>query len=600
MGSLVGLKLVEAVASFIRSSAFTKPIREFVERECLVFEASTSGAPGSGGEGYEHELMDVQEAYASLASDLIEAHLDSVGADWNTLQAACFDHASAPPTAIVRNAIAVCSDFPAFFEMMAAANLELEAKALELWHLQTQFGFDEDDLAAETELADSAMELPDAAALIAEYGLSKETVRELEKARAELGGGEQLVAKLGSLAQAYSGDANPLSAAMAAAELGQDGEEEEEEAQAASLPRTARSPPLPAGAKARRAAPASKPLRTISLDAPQPSMSAPPTVSSLSPRPDAPAIRVTTTDTLTTAATRAAAAVSKGPAKRKGGVPALRKLHVSGPPSPSSVTSPVKSTGSDGMVQSAGKARRIPALSSEGPLSAPAKQSHVRRARCAGWAARAAARGPLCSCDATPCGLLRLYLPPAAAAPPGLWLAPLRPSPPPPSSPPCPALTSGAAPPHPPSAQLTESPRISKPGDPDYDENTTLSIGDSRWKIGRQIGRGATARVFLAVDMDLHRTFAVKQIMCGPNQTAAEIAALAELEREIEVPAAPAPLPLAVGRDPVPASSRIARAGLARTPRPNPPLLPPHPHCRLRSPPARRLPCAACRVPLAR
>jgi serine/threonine protein kinase len=49
--------------------------------------------------------------------------------------------------------------------------------------------------------------------------------------------------------------------------------------------------------------------------------------------------------------------------------------------------------------------------------------------------------------------------------------------------------------------------------------------------------------VFLAVDMDLHRTFAVKQILCGPNQSGPEVAALAELEREIEVRAAVARAP---------------------------------------------------------
>jgi serine/threonine protein kinase len=35
--------------------------------------------------------------------------------------------------------------------------------------------------------------------------------------------------------------------------------------------------------------------------------------------------------------------------------------------------------------------------------------------------------------------------------------------------------------------------------------------------------------------MSHHRTFAVKQILCGPNQTGAEVAVLAELEREIDV-----------------------------------------------------------------
>jgi hypothetical protein len=39
------------------------------------------------------------------------------------------------------------------------------------------------------------------------------------------------------------------------------------------------------------------------------------------------------------------------------------------------------------------------------------------------------------------------------------------------------------------------------------------------------IGRGATARVFLAVDMELHRTFAVKQMLTGPGASSAEAAA---------------------------------------------------------------------------
>ncbi|KAJ1626839.1 hypothetical protein T492DRAFT_842824 [Pavlovales sp. CCMP2436] len=196
MGSISGLRLVEVTANFLRTEAFTRPVEEFVERECLVFESSTyatlgSGAQAASGEGYEHALAAVQVEYARLASDLIERHLSAVGASFGKLQAACLANPRSAPTLAVRNALECCSDFPAFFDMMAEFNLALEAKALELWHMQTQFGFDDDDIAAEAEVGDAVAPLPNAATLMREYGLSEATVRELEVARAELGGGAQ-------------------------------------------------------------------------------------------------------------------------------------------------------------------------------------------------------------------------------------------------------------------------------------------------------------------------------------------------------------------------------------------------------------------------
>lgn len=372
MGSLSGLKLVEVTANFLRGDAFAKPVSAFVERECLVFDTPSSGAAGGdSGEGYEHALMDVQVAYAKLVSDLLEKHLSGVGAGWDKLQAACLNHQRAPATSVVRNALSCCSDFAAFFDLMAEANLELEARALELWHMQTQFGFDDDDLAAEAELGDSIAPLPSNETLRRDYGLSEATVRELEAARAELGGGEGLVAKLGSLMSALDDEPDPLAAALAAAE----------------------PPPVAPSLLTRRGSGA-RGVPAIALDAPRPSASAPPTTNSAMAQHDAPAIHVTATESLTTAAARAARAAATAAA----GAPP-KSLHVSGPPSPTQEQSPTSSTVGLERPALSAKPRHVPALKTAGPLSAPAKQSHVRRPKapraCASPRALPLARGAL-------------------------------------------------------------------------------------------------------------------------------------------------------------------------------------------------------------
>jgi len=414
MGSLSGLRLVEAIASFLRSEAYARPINAFVERECLVFEtpggeAWPSMSPGSSargatdtGEGFTLALSEVQVQYSNLASSLIEKHLHSLGASWDKLQAACLKEHAHHATKTVRNALEPCTDFPAFFDMMAESNLALEAKALELWHMQTQFGFDEEDLAAEDEDGgDMPAPLPGIQTLCREYGLSEVTMRELALARAEMHPGES---------EGDSAVGNLMSALG-----GEDSDEDDDDPLKLLGPSTSK---VVGGAGG----------------------------SGTSPRPEAPAIQVSENSGTGTYERAAKSVAASGLHKDKA-------LNVMGPPSPRS------SRGSEEANLSGpttANPKRVPASDvSAGPLSAPAK-----------------------------------------SAPP-------------------------------------ESPRVSKPGDPDYDENTTLHVGKSRWKIGRQIGRGATARVFLAVDMDLHRTFAVKQISTSQSQT--EVAALQELEREIAV-----------------------------------------------------------------
>jgi hypothetical protein len=356
MGSISGLKLVEVTANFLRSEAFTKPVHAFVERECLVFEAPAvtqyapldATSPLDNGEGFEHALADVQAAYGKVVSDLIEKSLSSVGASWDKLQAACLNNPRAASTRAVRNALEACSDFPSFFDMMAECNLALEAKALELWHMQTQFGFDDEDLAAEAEGSDALAPLPSSETLRQEYGISEATVRELEAARAELGGGEGLVAKLSSLVHALDDDeVDPIQAALNGVGAGD-------------------SPQPPTGGTLS----ITPPDAAVSLRAAGTVMSAPPTVSTeeVSPRPEAPAIHVTATDTLTSAPPKGFRQAAFG--AQGAGLPLRTSLQVQGPPSPTSQGDVVPEGAATGVKQ-----KHVPALAAAGPLSAPAKQS---------------------------------------------------------------------------------------------------------------------------------------------------------------------------------------------------------------------------------
>lgn len=418
MGSLGGIKLIDAVAAFVKSEAFTKPMNAFVEQECTVFESPEAawpveGQPRDTGEGFSLALSQVHAAYGKLASDLIENHLTSLGANWDRLQQACTVNARAPSTKVVRNALEAVADFPFFFTMMAEKNLELEAKALELWHLQTQFGFDEDDLQVVDEVqADEEIPELDFKALALEYGLSETTLMELQAARAEASaaGGSAAAEKAESMLAALD------EGEEASSDDGVDftyRPEDDEDADATDVSGVAS---LASVGKATGTAGAKGGSKA------------------------APSIEVTGTATID-GATRPA-----GAGERR----ASKVLTVDAPPSPK----PRKQAAGDDSA-----AEHVPSVvAPAGPLSAPAKTATA----------------------------------------------------------------------------TSSSPRVSKPGDPDYDENSTLQIGRSRWKIGRQIGRGATARVFLAVDMDQHRTFAVKQILVA-GQNATDLAALAELEREIAV-----------------------------------------------------------------
>lgn len=364
--SYIGLPLVRSTAAFLRSDAFRGPLDAFVERECLVFEqgsdpvgatSRSSRSSQGAGEGFSLVLTEIHGEYSALVSDLIEKHLSSNGAVWQDLESACEGHPDENATRAVRKMLEPCADFRAFFNMMAECNLELESKALDLWHLQSSFasGSDTVDLSKDSLLV-MPTPLPGMSDLVNRLGLSERTAGFIA------GGGSD-----GAGGGAGAG---------------------------AGLPR----PPLELS-----------PVRSHSS-------------------------RKSATDFGTA---RDAPRAEKGPPLGAG------TLGVKAPPSPAPTA---KSNSAE-----------VPSVESAvqaGPKSAPA----------------------------------------ASSAP---------------------------------------APRVARPGDPDYDETTTLRLGTSVWKIGRQIGRGATARVFLAVDMDVGRTFAVKQMSCGTSPQ--DLAAMTELEQEIKV-----------------------------------------------------------------
>lgn len=471
MGSVAGPKLVDATAAFLRSDAFAKPVAAFVERECLVFEPRAA----ADGASYEHALVGVHAAYGSLVSGLVERFVLQLGASWEKLQAACLAGLRAPSTRAVHAALRPCSDFPAFFEMMAEANLALEAAALRLWHLQADFWPEEgakgedEAITREAALGAGLQPLPGSATLLGEYGLSEATVRELQAVRAGLllAGGEPpeaagaagLHRRLGQLS------VEPPSPWARAATHRGGGEAEE--------PRAPPVSPAPPG----RRGPLR--LRSVSLHALKPSASAPSALGRLRP-PRTPPLPAPPPPLSIRAAGASAppdtpeAAIGAAGGRRWGRGPAGgRELLVLPPPSSLLADGPAQQDGGpagpaggegggEGERARQRRPHRVPALSCAGPATDPSGRSS--------GAGRAAAR------------------------------------------------------------------RVARPGEPDWDESGTLELGASKWKVGKQIGRGASARVFVAVDMVSRSTIALKQLLCAQGSAGgAEAGALAELEREIAV-----------------------------------------------------------------
>ncbi|XP_003216180.1 cilia- and flagella-associated protein 36 [Anolis carolinensis] len=116
--------VVDSIAGFLRSPAWSSPILEFVEQKCEVFDDE---------EESKLSYTEIHQEYKALVEKLLESYLKEVGINEDKFQEACMSPLAKTRTSpAILQPVLAAEDFRLFKEMMVQKNIEMQLQAIRI------------------------------------------------------------------------------------------------------------------------------------------------------------------------------------------------------------------------------------------------------------------------------------------------------------------------------------------------------------------------------------------------------------------------------------------------------------------------------------
>ncbi|XP_013910570.1 PREDICTED: cilia- and flagella-associated protein 36 isoform X1 [Thamnophis sirtalis] len=116
--------VVDSIAGFLRSPAWSIPILEFVEHKCEVFDDE---------EESKLSYTEIHQEYKALVEKLLDSYLKEVGINEDKFQEACMSPLAKTRTSqAILQPVLAAEDFRLFKEMMVQRNIEMQLQAIRI------------------------------------------------------------------------------------------------------------------------------------------------------------------------------------------------------------------------------------------------------------------------------------------------------------------------------------------------------------------------------------------------------------------------------------------------------------------------------------
>nr|XP_056708688.1 cilia- and flagella-associated protein 36 isoform X2 [Euleptes europaea] len=116
--------VVDSIAGFLRSPAWSIPIVEFVEQKCEVFDDE---------EESKLSYTEIHQEYKALVERLLDSYLKEVGINEEKFQEACVSPLAKTRTSqAILQPVLAAEDFRLFKEMMVQKNIEMQLQAIRI------------------------------------------------------------------------------------------------------------------------------------------------------------------------------------------------------------------------------------------------------------------------------------------------------------------------------------------------------------------------------------------------------------------------------------------------------------------------------------
>ncbi|XP_062979873.1 cilia- and flagella-associated protein 36 [Elgaria multicarinata webbii] len=116
--------VVDSIAGFLRSPAWSTPILEFVEHKCEVFDDE---------EESKLSYTEIHQEYKALVEKLLDSYLKEVGISEDKFQEACMSPLAKTRTSqAILQPVLAAEDFRLFKEMMVQKNIEMQLQAIRI------------------------------------------------------------------------------------------------------------------------------------------------------------------------------------------------------------------------------------------------------------------------------------------------------------------------------------------------------------------------------------------------------------------------------------------------------------------------------------
>ncbi|XP_077189853.1 cilia- and flagella-associated protein 36 isoform X2 [Paroedura picta] len=116
--------VVDSIAGFLRSPAWSIPIVEFVEQKCEVFDDE---------EESKLSYTEIHQEYKALVEKLLDSYLKEVGINEEKFQEACMSPLAKTRTSqAILQPVLAAEDFRLFKEMMVQKNIEMQLQAIRI------------------------------------------------------------------------------------------------------------------------------------------------------------------------------------------------------------------------------------------------------------------------------------------------------------------------------------------------------------------------------------------------------------------------------------------------------------------------------------
>ncbi|XP_061481747.1 cilia- and flagella-associated protein 36 [Rhineura floridana] len=116
--------VVDSIAGYLRSPAWSIPILEFVEHKCEVFDDE---------EESKLSYTEIHQEYKALVEKLLDSYLKEVGINEDKFQEACMSPLAKTRTSqTILQPVLAAEDFRLFKEMMVQKNIEMQLQAIRI------------------------------------------------------------------------------------------------------------------------------------------------------------------------------------------------------------------------------------------------------------------------------------------------------------------------------------------------------------------------------------------------------------------------------------------------------------------------------------